>query len=446
MATRGYHVRGGMHTSARGPALKRTGRGLRRWFAVGIAACCFVVAACASTETGGGGGADDQPSGAGQPSAGGAGSGASTGGPITIDGVAAPGYDIGRCEIIDDVVYARARSSDVAGPFVGFELVLPAWDRDIAHGQRDGRISLSGQTDEGGIELVASRNDEGTTWDWTVSGSHVVVMARMANRTSATRNDDGTSTFTEYPEVTISIDCNGTFGPGTPETEPTQAEFNQVQPGLARVPGSVTIELEGTTYPITYLSTCQFYTDDVTAEGASDEANVFLASEGAGVDLVLSIGDMRDQKSLERWGLPADAAREKGDFQFEGSDTSRTWSGTIVSPDGRMAEATITVECTEGDSFDAAGTGTVILDGVTHVLDETTQCTIDGTAVDFYGRASDDPVAVVVTSGGSEILFADEAGKQSITRDVMFDVSGQQATWSGVLAGDRQATISIDCG
>jgi hypothetical protein len=50
-----------------------------------------------------------------------------------------------------------------------------------------------------------------------------------------------------------------------------------------------------------------------------------------------------------------------------------------------------------------------------------------------------------VTGGGTEILYGDETG-QTVTRGIEFTVNGQQATWSGMLAGDRQASVVIDCG
>jgi hypothetical protein len=275
----------------------------------------------------------------------------------------------------------------------------------------------------------------------------VQVVARMGNRATATRQD-GIEGFTEFRDVTIDIDCSGAFGSGPFAEQLADQQFVIVEDPMQRVPGSVTVDLEGTGYEITYLTTCQFFQDQVSAEGTANESNVWLYSEGAGVHLDFVIGDRRDDSSgadLPRWGLPPEAERQD-DFQFEGSDTVRSWSGTVVSEDGEEAEATITVECTEGDAFASAGRGSIVLDGVTHELDVVNTCSIDGTTIDFFGTASETDVTVVVTSGGSEILLRDEDGQQSLTRDVEFDMAGRRATWTGLLAGERQATVEISCG
>lgn len=353
-------------------------------------------------------------------------------------------YPIGRCEVIDDVVYVSALSENPGG---SFEATLPAWDREIAYSQRQGRVSLTGTGSSAAdsFQLAAGRNDAGTTWEWTVSGSDVQITARMGNEARAERQDGG-SRLTEYRDVTIDIQCSGgVFGSGIWAQQYAEQEFHPIEPGLVRAPGSVTIDLEGTEYRITYLSLCQFFSEDVSAEGTANEAAVYLYSEGRGVQLDLLIGDRRAEEEGTRWSLPPEAELQS-DFRFEGSDTSRTWSGSIVSADGLEAPATITVECAEGDAFVPSGTATVVLDGKTHVLDEVTTCSIEGTTVEFFGGESNDGIAVVVTGGGSQILFGDEEGRQTATFDVEFEVSGQQATWTGVLAGDRQATISISCG
>ena len=80
------------------------------------------------------------------------------------------------------------------------------------------------------------------------------------------------------------------------------------------------------------------------------------------------------------------------------------------------------------------------------MLDEVMICTIEGTTIDFFGRSSESDVAVVVSGGGSQILLDDEEGSQSLTPNVAFEVAGQTAKWLGTLAGDRQATIVIECG
>lgn len=368
------------------------------------------------------------------------GGGPGTEGPITIafEGRSF-GYPIGRCDITDGVVYARARAGSRS-----FEVTLPEWDRDVAYSRREGSISAVVAGDGSFWELTGSRDDAGTTWDWTVSGTQVEVRAVMGNRTTATL-DSGVETFTETPDVTISMDCQGTFGTGFPEGEPMHEEFSLLGPPRNdRIPGSVTVDLEGSTYNITYLTTCQFFSNDVSAEGVANEASIYFYSEGQGVNLILNIGDLRAEKSLERWMLPPNASHQS-DFAFTGSGTTRTWTGNVVSERGGQAEATISVECSEGDAFDTAGTASIIIDGVTHVLDEVTQCTIDGATIEFFGRQSIGDVALVVTSGGSDILFGDESG-QTVTSGVVFTINGQRATWAGVLAGNRQATVAIDCG
>lgn len=353
-------------------------------------------------------------------------------------------FTVGRCEIIDDVVYVTALSENRTGMF---EATLPPWDRDLAFADRDGSISLTnyGAGDGHNFELVAGRRDEGTSWDWTVSGSDVEVTARMANVSTADRSS-GVAVYTEYRDVTINIACSGgAFGSGVEAEHYAQQEFSPIEPSLARAPGSVTIELQGMSYEITYLSTCQFFSNDVTAEGTANEASVYLYSEGAGVHLDLLVGDRRAEEAGMRWSLPSTATLQD-DFLFEGSDTSRTWRGSIVSEDGSEAEATITVACTEGDSFQAAGVASVVLDGTTYELDEVTVCTIDASNVEFFGKSSDSGVAIVVTGGGTQILLGDESGKQTMTSNVVLDVAGQQVTWTGILAGDRQASIMFTCG
>ncbi len=344
-------------------------------------------------------------------------------------------YTVGRCEIIDDVVYVTALTESQTGQL---QATLPPWDREIAYSQRDGSVSLTNHGSDGDstFELVASGHEAGTTWEWTVSGSDVTVEARMANRSAAS----------EYRDVTIDIGCSGgPFGSGIYAEQFAAEEFYPIEPPSNRVPGSVTIGLDGSVYEISYLTTCGFFSEDVTAEGTANEASVYLYSEGRGVQLNLLIGDRRAEEDGMHWNLPPDAELQD-DFLFRGSDTERTWSGAIVSDDGSDATATITVECTEGDAFQTAGSASVVLDGVTHDLDEVTACTIDGTTIDFFGSSTESDVAVVVTGGGSQILLADEAGGQTATRDVEFEVSGQRATWTGILAGDRQATITISCG
>jgi hypothetical protein len=420
----------------------------RRWLLV--AGLCLAVVGCGGS--GDAGDAGDEGGGAGQSTGAGSGDGDGSGdggpanpeGPITIafDGRSV-GYSIGRCEVIDGVVHARARGGEQTG-FQTIELTLPDWDREIAHSRRYGRIAAVVASGDGaGSEHVASSNDAGTTWDWRVSGSQVVVDAVMGDRSTATRNE-GIETFTETPSVTITMDCQGNVGTGFPEGEPMHEEFFPLDPPVDRVPGKVTIELNGSSYEISYLTTCQFFSNDVSAEGVSDGAYTYFYSEGAGVSVDLSIGDLRAQESLERWTLPPDVSLQS-DFPFVGSGTTRTWTGTLVSESGAEAEATLTVECTEGDAFDAAGQASVVVDGVTHALDEVTACTINGTTIDFFGRQSTGDVAVVVTSGGSDILFSDGSG-QTITSGVAFDINGQQASWTGTLANGKPVTIAIDCG
>jgi hypothetical protein len=417
---------------------------------VAAAVCVALVACGGPTDQNGGG-----PGGLGDPGTdgatsgvdenGNAGGGGSGDGPITATMESGTyGFDVGRCEIIDDVVYVEALAESRTGML---EASLPPWDRDLAYADRDGGLSLTnfGAGDpHNNFELVAGRGDEGTTWDWTVSGSNVEVAARMANVTTADRSN-GVAVYTEYRDVTIEIECGGgVFGSGIDADRFAEQEFHPIEPSLTRAPGSVTIELGGATYEITYLSTCQFFADDVSAEGTANEASVYLYSEGVGVNLDLLVGDRRAAEMGRRWSLPSGVDRQDG-FLFEGSDTSRSWSGSIVSEDGTAADATITVECSEGDTHESAGTGFVVLDGVTHELDEITTCTIDGSTVEFFGVSSESNVAIVVTGGGTQILLGDETGAQSSTANVQLEVAGQQVTWSGVLAGNREATLSISC-
>jgi hypothetical protein len=426
---------------------------VHRWFLT--AALCLAAVGCATPGapdgTGGQPGESSADNGAGAGdggSSGGGGSGGSADGPITATMESGTyGYPVGRCEIVDDVVYVTALAENQTG---AFEATLPAWDREIAYAQRSGRVSLTnfGSSDGDTFELVAGRGDPGTTWEWTVSGSSVEVVARMANRTTAPR-EDGVERFTEYRDVTIDIECGGgVFGSGPNAERYAQQEFPIVEDPMQRVPGRVSVELEETTFEIAFLTTCQFFQDQVSAEGIANEANVWLYSEGAGVHLNFEVGDQRDDwtpEGVERWALPPDV-QFQDDFLFEGSDTTRTWNGQVVAEDGTEADATITVECTEGDAFDSAGTASIVLDGVTHDLDVVSTCAIDGSIIDFFGQSSESDVAVVVTGGGSEILLADEEGQQTMTRDIVFAIAGQQATWTGSLAGNRQATVSIGCG
>ena len=417
-----------------------------------ILAACLALAACGgpATQNGDSDGetpASRAPAGGGSGGNGG-GSGSSADGPITVamdSGTYA--YTVGRCEIINDVVYVTALGEGMAS---AFEATLPEWDRDIAYAQRQGGVTLTnfGSASGDNFELVAGRNDQGTTWDWTVSGADVEVVARMANRMTATRNE-GVEEFTEYRDVTIDIQCSGgAFGSGSDAERFAQHEFAIVEDPMQRVPGRVTVALEGATYEVAYLTTCQFFQDQVTAEGIANEANVWLYSEGAGVQFDFAIGDRRDafgSAGVQRWALPANV-QQQDDFRFEGSSTSRTWRGPVVSEDGAEAVATITVERTEGDAFQSAGSGSVVLDGVTHDFDVVNTCSIQGTTIDFFGRSTASNVMIMATGGGSRILLGDEAGKQTTTPGVEFEVSGQQATWTGTLAGDRQATVTIDCG
>jgi hypothetical protein len=373
----------------------------------------------------------------------GGGDGFATEGPITIaTDNQSFGYEIGRCEIIDGVVYAQARGGDRTG-FVTIEATLPEWDREIAHSRRTGSIYavIPRSTPGIGLELTASRGDAGTTWDWTVSGSQVEVTATLGDRTTATR-DSGVETFTEYHDVTITMECSGTFGAGVPG-EPMHEDFRLEEAPTDRVPGNVTVAMDGAAYEITYLTTCQFFGPEVSAEGISDEADVWFYSERAGVHLEVGIGDLRDEQGHEEWMLPPDSS--DSDFRFEGTGTTRTWSGTVVSESGEEAEATITVECEEGDAFESAGTATITIDGVTYVLDDVVTCTIDGTSLEFFGREGVGDVAVVVTSGGRDLLVGDPTG-QTVMNGVEFTIDGQQASWTGLLSGNRQATIAVDCG
>ncbi len=413
---------------------------------------CLALAAC-----GGPGGQDGAgqpgdgemsdptaPGGGGDTSGGGGASGGSTDGPIrvTVDGTTY-GYPVGRCEIIDEVVYVTAITEDATG---AVDATLPPWDRDIAYPQRDGGIDVSQSGPDGsGFNLEASRSAAGSAWEWTVSGSHVEITATMANLPMALSQEVAPG-LGEYAEVTIDIQCSGgPFGSGPYAAQFATQEVFPIEPLLVRVPGGVTIELAGNEYQITYLVHCQFFAESVSVEGTANDAHVYLYSEGAGIHLDLLIGDRRAEEDGMRWSLPPEASL-MDDFLFTGSDTVRSWSGAIVAADGSEADATITVECADGDAFQSAGTATLELDGTTYVLDQVTACSIDGTEIDFFGHATDGDVSLVVTGGGSQVLLGDETGGQTATFDVEFDVSGQRATWSGVLARDRRATIAIDCG
>jgi hypothetical protein len=411
------------------------------------AALCLIIAGCAAP------GSEEpiaeQPgqssdTGSSNGGGGGNGRGIATDGPITIatDGQTF-GYEVGRCEVIDGVVYAKARGGDRTG-YASIETILPEWDREIAHSRRTGSISaiIPGSSPGTGLELTASRNDPGTTWDWTISGSQAEVVAKMGDRGTATR-DGGVETFVDLYDVTISMDCSGTFGLGAPG-EPMHEDFRLEDAPTDRVPGSVTVQLEGTTYEFPYLVWCQLFSNDVSAEATSDEAYISFHSEGAGVTLDLEIGDQREENALVRWTLPPEASLQS-DFPFSGSGATRTWTGGVVSETGGEAEMTITVDCAEGDAFVPAGALSLVVEGVAYEVDEVVSCVIDGTSVEFFGRQSGGPIALVVTSGGTQILFADGSG-QTVTNGVEFTVNGQQATWSGTLAGDRQATVTINCG
>jgi hypothetical protein len=425
-------------------ATARRVRNTPQWLTAMVIAGIVIACGGPLVPAGDGPATETGPPGGGASGGDGSTSGGSADGPIVVtmeEGTYA--YPSGRCEIIDDVVYVTAVAENMRG---AFEARLPAWEREIAFAQRDGSVGAShfGSSGSDNFELVASRSAAGTTWDWTVSGSNVEVTARMGNSSTATR-EGGVREFTEYRDVTIAIRCSGgPFGPAVAMAPGLQDEFVPMQPSLTRAPGSVTVDLEGTTYEITYLSTCNFFQESVTAEGIANDASVYLYSEGRGVQLDLFVGDRRAEQEGVRWSLPADSSLQD-DFLFEGSDASRSWSGQIVSAAGEEAQATITVECTEGDTFTPAGSASVVLDGVTHVLDQVTTCTIEGTTIDFFGRSSASDVAIVVTGGGSEILLGDEEGSQTRTPNVAFDVVGQQATWTGTLAGDRQAAIVIEC-
>lgn len=154
---------------------------------------------------------------------------------LTVDGTT-HGYAVGRCEIIDDVVYVTAMTDDAAGQF---EATLPAWDRELAYAQRDGSVTatVSG-ADSSGFDLAASRTHAGTSWEWTVSGSEVRVTAIMAHRSTV-----GASTVAERPDVAIEIDCpGGQFGSG-PYAVYFEEEFFPIEPGLERALGDITIDL-----------------------------------------------------------------------------------------------------------------------------------------------------------------------------------------------------------
>lgn len=421
---------------------------VRRWLPLSLAAC-LAIAGCAAPGAPGGSSAPAGPStgdgGNGNGNGGGGGGGGTNSeGPITIEvGGQSFGYEIGRCEIIDGVVYAQGRGGDRTG-FMSIEATLPEWDREIAHSRRTGSIyaNIPGSSPGTGLELTASRNNPGTSWSWTVSGSRVDVSAVMGDRGTATR-EDGVETFIDYHDVTITMECSGIFGVGTPG-ERMHEDFRLEEPPNDRVPGSVTVDLNGTSYKFPYLSHCQLFSNDVGAEGTSDEAYIYFYSEAVGVLLDFDIGDQREPfGSLEEWMLPPGGSLQS-DFPFEGSGTTRTWTGEVVTEAGGEGQMTITVECTEGDAFEAAGTVSLIVDGVSLEIDEVVTCAIDGSSVDFFGRQSVGSVALLVTSGGTEILFSDGSG-QSLTPRVEFDISGQRATWSGVLSGDRQASVTIDC-
>lgn len=443
---------------------RASARSNRLWPVLALAVAA-VIAACGGPAASGGGPESQAPAGNGSDGGSGSGDGdGSDGGgganePGATSGAAADGpitasmpsgtyaYPAGRCEIIDDAVYVAAGAENQRG---AFEATLPAWDREAPYALRDGSVTLTRFGSDTGevFELVADRNSVGTSWEWTVTGSSIEIQARMADRQTATR-DQGIEEFTDYRDVTIEIECpGGSFGAGADAELYANHQFFPLEDPMQRVAGRVTVDLDGTTYEMTYLTACAMFQDQVSAEGVANDANVWLYSEGAGVLLDFAIGDRRAQAAgddVELWALPPDVQRQE-DFRFEGSDTIRSWSGTVVSTGGEEVEATITVECTEGDSFQSAGSAEIVLDGVTHVLDVVTTCVIDGSTVDFYGSASATDVIVIVTSGGSQILLGDEEGRQSLTSDVRFDVTGQQATWSGVVAGNRQATVELSCG
>ena len=137
--------------------------------------------------------------------------------------------------------------------------------------------------------------------------------------------------------------------------------------------------------------------------------------------------------------LPPSSAAWTSVFPIDGElETSLPMAPACRDPELRPLQA--------DQDCDSAGTASIVLDGVTHDLDVVSTCAIDGSIIDFFGQSSESDVAVVVTGGGSEILLADEEGQQTMTRDIVFAIAGQQATCTGSLAGNRQATVSIGCG
>lgn len=253
---------------------------------------------------------------------------------VTVDGTPY-GYELGRCEIIDDVVYAAARGGSHSG---NLALALPGWDVERPYAHRDGQVTVY-HNDHSTLE--ANRESNGTTWEWTVNGNEIEVNASLGNRDTA-EYVEGRWHFGDWHDVTIRIDCpQGTFGsPTAAGAAGVHAALTPVSPRVQPVPGSVTVELGGTTYEIDFLLECALTPDSwpsVEVDGASNEASARLTGS---LGTVVMIGDQRSFANV-----PARYSFGDDEMPWEHAGSTATWSGAAFTEAGDEVPASISVSC-----------------------------------------------------------------------------------------------------
>ena len=364
---------------------------------------------------------------------------------VSVDGVTF-GYPIGTCSIQDGFVGVDAMSTMGANRDTfngGVTLGWYAADETTPDVRRLGNVSATTTgvvPSPGPFTLIAGNRDAGTSWEGVLNGDELVVRARLGDRGTAIRSGDGIEELQDFYDVTIRVRCDQEAFGGAPPREFVPRE--QLE-GLASVgSGLVVIEIDGDTFRFDYLNPCTVLGDEIRASGLSNNAEFDLYSSPSGGFFELVDGEPRvDRRTRTTWGLIDD------DFVFGVSGASATWSGTVVSDTGDQTTATVSIEC-EGEGLVAAGTGSVDVDGITHVLDDVDLCSITGTSVEFYGRAGRDGIVVGTGPGEGDLRWMDEAGDQRLVRGVTFEVSDQVASWTGTLPGPdgpRDATIRIEC-
>ncbi|MBX3029193.1 MAG: hypothetical protein KF809_03460 [Chloroflexi bacterium] len=353
------------------------------------------------------------------------------------------GFAVGTCEVRDDVVIVDAQSRDFRG---SISVHWPAADEGIPLARRNGRVNLD-VWGASTFSLSAEPWTVGTRLTASVSGTDARVTAQMADTSTPTWVGEEPPPL-EIVEVVIDIRCDERGFGGSAPVPDYEPWVEQPRPG-----GRITVDLDGETYDITYLSTCSVGSW-VSAEGLSDEAQASVSSGGDGIQLHLFIGDVRAEQDGTRFQPGPEA------LETEIDGLTATGTGTLLAPTGESVPVRVAVTCdpTGQEVYASAivemGDETHEVAFVTDVRSAPLTCAVGESGVSFMGQQmGSSGMFVTVSSSGtagvSSIVLRDPAGDSYFVDDARFEILDATATWSGVLTSlageDAAATITVEC-